>query len=244
MRPVVDHALDGALDGRGVAHVAVDEEMRPPAARARQGALAASRRRSKPRSALPRGRTAPRSRGRSRCRHPSRTRPDPRAACTPPVLRSTRGPRVASRIWTSRRDDAPWEIDGCPARRHHRLRPRPLARVLRRPRRPRARVAPGVREHEIRKITGTDATSVDIAMLEIPGGGAQVELLEYKGCERTSGSHAAERLRHGSLLRVRAEHRSLPRRARGAGRSLPLGRAGGDAGRPEHGRQEPVRHRP
>ena len=28
-------------------------------------------------------------------------------------------------------------------------------------------------------------------MLDIPGGGAQVELLEYKGCERKSGSHAA-----------------------------------------------------
>jgi catechol 2,3-dioxygenase-like lactoylglutathione lyase family enzyme len=43
---------------------------------------------------------------------------------------------------------------------------------------------------EIREIVGiSDATSVDIAMLDIPGGGAQVELLEYKGCERTSGSH-------------------------------------------------------
>ena len=41
---------------------------------------------------------------------------------------------------------------------------------------------------EIRAITGTDAISVDIAMLDIPGGGAQVELLEYKGCERKSGS--------------------------------------------------------
>ena len=42
---------------------------------------------------------------------------------------------------------------------------------------------------EIREIVGVpEATSVDIAMLDIPGGGAQVELLEYKGCERTSGS--------------------------------------------------------
>ncbi len=42
---------------------------------------------------------------------------------------------------------------------------------------------------EIREIVGiSDATSVDIAMLDIPGGGAQVELLEYKGCERKSGS--------------------------------------------------------
>ena len=41
----------------------------------------------------------------------------------------------------------------------------------------------------VRKITGvTDKTSVDIAKLDIPGGGAQVELLEYKGCERTSGA--------------------------------------------------------
>ena len=57
---------------------------------------------------------------------------------------------------------------------------------------------------EIREIVGIpDATSVDIAMLDIPGGGAQVELLEYKGCERKSGSDAAVRLRHRPLLRVR-----------------------------------------
>jgi len=42
---------------------------------------------------------------------------------------------------------------------------------------------------EIRRIVGIpDATSVDIAMLDIPGGGAQIELLEYKGCERKSGA--------------------------------------------------------
>jgi lactoylglutathione lyase len=42
---------------------------------------------------------------------------------------------------------------------------------------------------EIRQIVGVpEATAVDIAMLDIPGGGAQVELLEYKGCERKSGS--------------------------------------------------------
>ena len=47
---------------------------------------------------------------------------------------------------------------------------------------------------EIRQIVGVpEATSVDIAMLDIPGGGAQVELLEYKGCERKSGSDAAVR---------------------------------------------------
>jgi lactoylglutathione lyase len=44
-------------------------------------------------------------------------------------------------------------------------------------------------EDEIRRIVGIpDATSVDIAVLDIPGGGAQIELLEYKGCERTSGA--------------------------------------------------------
>ena len=76
---------------------------------------------------------------------------------------------------------------------------------------------------EIREIVGIpDATSVDIAMLDIPGGGAQVELLEYKGCERKSGSDAAVRLRHRPLLRVRPQHRGVSRRARRAGRAVPL----------------------
>ena len=76
---------------------------------------------------------------------------------------------------------------------------------------------------EIREIVGIpDATSVDIAMLDIPGGGAQVELLEYKGCERKSGSTPPSRLRHRPLLRVRAQHRGVSCRARRAGRPVPL----------------------
>jgi catechol 2,3-dioxygenase-like lactoylglutathione lyase family enzyme len=44
-------------------------------------------------------------------------------------------------------------------------------------------------EPEIARIVGVpEATGFDIAMLELPGGDLQVELLEYKGCERRSGS--------------------------------------------------------
>ena len=95
---------------------------------------------------------------------------------------------------------------------------------------------------EIRKIVGIpDATSVDIAMLDIPGGGAQIELLEYKGCERKSGATPPSDYGTGSLLRLRHQHRGLPRRARCARGAVPLGRPGRDARGAEHRRQEPVR---
>jgi catechol 2,3-dioxygenase-like lactoylglutathione lyase family enzyme len=44
-------------------------------------------------------------------------------------------------------------------------------------------------EPEIRRIVGVpEATGLDIAMLQLPGGDLQIELLEYKGCGRRSGS--------------------------------------------------------
>ncbi|HEY4347559.1 MAG TPA: VOC family protein [Gaiellaceae bacterium] len=44
-------------------------------------------------------------------------------------------------------------------------------------------------EPEIRDIVGVpDAEAFDIAMLQVPGGELQVELLEYKNCERRSGA--------------------------------------------------------
>jgi catechol 2,3-dioxygenase-like lactoylglutathione lyase family enzyme len=44
-------------------------------------------------------------------------------------------------------------------------------------------------EPELGRIVGVpDATAFDIAMLQLPGGDVQVELLEYKGCERHPGS--------------------------------------------------------
>ena len=44
-------------------------------------------------------------------------------------------------------------------------------------------------EPEIRDIVGVpDATSFDIAMVQVPGGEFQIELLEYRGCERRSGA--------------------------------------------------------
>ena len=44
-------------------------------------------------------------------------------------------------------------------------------------------------EPEITRIVGVpEATGLDIAMLAVPGGAFQVELIEYQGCERHSGS--------------------------------------------------------
>jgi catechol 2,3-dioxygenase-like lactoylglutathione lyase family enzyme len=45
------------------------------------------------------------------------------------------------------------------------------------------------REPEIRAIVGVpDATAFDIAFVQVPGSELTIELLEYKGCERRSGS--------------------------------------------------------
>lgn len=44
-------------------------------------------------------------------------------------------------------------------------------------------------EPEIARIVGVPETSgIEIAMLRVPGGELDVELLEYRGCERHSGS--------------------------------------------------------
>lgn len=44
-------------------------------------------------------------------------------------------------------------------------------------------------EREIAEIVGVpEASGIDIAMLRVPGGDLEVELLEYKGCERHPGS--------------------------------------------------------
>ena len=97
---------------------------------------------------------------------------------------------------------------------------------------------------EIREIVGIpDATSVDIAMLDIPGGGAQVELLEYKGCERKSGSGPPCDYGTGHFCvfvrNIEACHAELAAQ----GVRFRSGRPGRDAGRAEHGRQEPLRDR-
>ena len=44
-------------------------------------------------------------------------------------------------------------------------------------------------EREIARIVGVpEATGFDIAMLAVPGGAFEIELLEYKGCERRDAS--------------------------------------------------------
>jgi catechol 2,3-dioxygenase-like lactoylglutathione lyase family enzyme len=73
-------------------------------------------------------------------------------------------------------------------------------------------------EPEIREIVGVpDATSFDIAMLRVPGSEVEIELLEYRGCPRTSG--ATEPCNFGSghfclfVREIEALHAGL--RARG-----------------------------
>jgi catechol 2,3-dioxygenase-like lactoylglutathione lyase family enzyme len=44
-------------------------------------------------------------------------------------------------------------------------------------------------EPEVRRIVGVpEATGLDIAMLRVPGSDLEIELIEYRGCERHSGS--------------------------------------------------------
>jgi len=44
-------------------------------------------------------------------------------------------------------------------------------------------------EPEVKRIVGVpEASGIEIAMLRVPGSELDVELLEYKGCERQSGS--------------------------------------------------------
>ena len=59
-------------------------------------------------------------------------------------------------------------------------------------------------EREIAEIVGVpEATAFDIAMLRVPGSDVEVELLEYQGCERRSGSARPVRLRHRALRALR-----------------------------------------
>ncbi len=46
-------------------------------------------------------------------------------------------------------------------------------------------------EREIMRITGvTEATGIEVAMLQVPGSELQIELLRYHGCESASGASA------------------------------------------------------
>ena len=52
-------------------------------------------------------------------------------------------------------------------------------------------------EPEIREIVGVpEASSIEVAMLRVPGSELDVELLEYRGCEQVSGASAPSR--HGT----------------------------------------------
>ena len=81
-------------------------------------------------------------------------------------------------------------------------------------------------------------------MLRVPGSDVDVELLQYHGCEQPVRELAALAPRHRPLLRLRHRDRRALRGAAGARRLVPLGRAGGDDGGRERGRQEPLLARP
>ena len=80
-------------------------------------------------------------------------------------------------------------------------------------------------------------------MLRIPGSDVEVELLEYKGCERHSGSARPCDYGTGHFALFVERHRGALRRPRRARRRVPLRRPGrDDAARPR--RQEPLLARP
>ena len=96
------------------------------------------------------------------------------------------------------------------ARRHHGVRPRPLARLLLGKLGLELRIRRLYTEREIAEIVAIpEATAWDIAFLRIPGSDTEIELLEYKGCERRSAR--AEPCDYGSghfALHVTTSRRS------------------------------------
>ena len=131
------------------------------------------------------------------------------------------------------------EHDGClgdhrrAPRRHHRLRHRPVARVLLRPRsawsslwRARSTRTPEIGRDRRRRRRRPASTSRSSGS---PAATTQVELLEYQGCEQALGQHG-RRADHGTghFCVFVAGHRGALRRSRRAGRSLPLRRPGRD----------------
>ena len=71
-------------------------------------------------------------------------------------------------------------------------------------------------EREIAEIVDVpEATAWDIAFLRLPGSDVEIELLEYKGCERRSGSGRPCDYGHRALRAVRGRHRRAVRRPLG-----------------------------
>ena len=79
-------------------------------------------------------------------------------------------------------------------------------------------------EPETRGIVGVpEATAFDIALLRVPGSDLELELIEYKGCERRSGAagrRTSEPATSASSLTASTSSTPTCRR----GRPLPLGR--------------------
>ena len=101
-------------------------------------------------------------------------------------------------------------------------------------------------EREIAEIVGVpEATAWDIAFLRIPGSDVEIELLEYKGCERRSGARRPCDYGSGHFALHRRRHRGAVRRPRRRAASCFRSDGPGRAGRgPATRRQEPLRARP
>ena len=89
-------------------------------------------------------------------------------------------------------------------------------------------------EREITRIVGVpEATGFEIAMLRVPGSDVDVELIEYHGCERPSGSSPPCDYGTGHFCVFVTRHRRALRGAARARRRVPLRRAGRDERRRE-----------
>ena len=85
-----------------------------------------------------------------------------------------------------------------------------------------------------------EATGLEIAMLRVPGSEVDVELIEYQGCERHSGSSRPCDYGTGHFCVFVTGIDALYEELAARGVALPLRRPGGDERRRQRGRQEPL----
>ena len=100
-------------------------------------------------------------------------------------------------------------------------------------------------EPAILEIVGVpEATGLEIAMLRVPGGEVDVELIEYQGLEPRSGSSPPSHHGTGHFCVFVREIETLHAELAAKWRAVSLGRPGRDDRRPQQGREEPVFPRP
>ena len=147
-------------------------------------------------------------------------------------------------VEATRAATATWEITGARHGGDHRLRPRPFARVLLRPARPRAPLAAALRgaRGRARSSASRRRPGSTSRCCGSPAATVEVELLEYRGLDdRSRAPTPPSRPRHGSLLRLRAttSTRSTTISPRRASASARTARSRCRTGA-EQGRQEPL----